>query len=175
MKFCRVILWLFVFYIFNPSSSYAEKQKRIPGPPPFARVKSPEYNDDGSITFRIWAPKATQVKLECAALLADQSNVMQRFDQEYWHITIKPTRAGKFRYKFLVDDVQTPDPVNSLTIGTSSVVWVRGMETEFYTVRDVPHGTMHRHFYHNPNIPAVRSVSVYTPPPSLNYDDRSHS
>jgi len=51
-------------------------------------------------------------------------------------------RSGKFRYKFLVDGVQAPDPVNSLTIGTSSLVLVPGKETEFFTVRNVPHGTV---------------------------------
>jgi enterochelin esterase family protein len=152
---------------------FAGKQKLMAGPPPFARVKSPELNKDGSITFRIWAPKASEVKLQCAALLGEQSDQMERFNEEYWRITVKPVRSGKFRYKFLVDGVQTPDPVNSLTIGTSSVVLVPGKETEFFKVRNVPHGTVHRHFYHNPAIEAVRSVSVYTPPGYEDYHDQA--
>jgi enterochelin esterase family protein len=89
---------------------------------------------------------------------------MERFDEEYWRITVKPASSGQFRYQFMVDGVQTPDPVNSLNIGTSSVVLVPGIETEFFTTQKVPHGTVHRHFYHNPDIEAVRSVHVYTPP-----------
>lgn len=164
---------LITLLIFNLCySAFAEQQERMPGPPPFARVKSPEFNEDGSITFRIWAPKASEVKLQCAALLADQSDKMERFDDEYWRITVKPARSGKFRYKFMVDGVQTPDPVNSLTVGTSSVVLVHGEETDFFTVKNVPHGTVHRHFYHNPVIEAVRSVSVYTPPGYFNNPDQ---
>jgi len=43
---------------------------------------------------------------------------MERFDEEYWRITVKPISSGQFRYKFTVDGVQTPDTVNSLTIGS---------------------------------------------------------
>lgn len=151
----------------------AGKQKLMGGPPPFARVKSPEFNSDGTITFRIWAPKAGEVKLQCAGLLGEQSDQMERFDEEYWRITVKPAKSGQFRYKFMVDDVQTPDPVNSLTIGTSSVVLVPGAETEFFTARNVPHGSVHRHFYHNAGIEAVRSVHVYTPPGYGEHPDKT--
>jgi enterochelin esterase family protein len=172
MRAKRVFIYFFIVGLLFQHLSFAGKKKRMAGPPPFARVKSPEFNDDGTITFRIWAPKAGEVKLQCAALLGEQSDRMERFDEEYWRITIKPARSGKFRYKFMVDDVQTPDPVNSVTIGTSSVVLVPGEETKFFTVRNVPHGTVHRHFYHNPAIEAVRSVSVYTPPKYEDHPDR---
>ncbi len=147
-----------------PFHAEAAKQKRMAGPPPYARVKSPEVHADGTISFRIWAPEAMEVTLQCAALLGEQSDQLERFDDEYWRITVKPVRSGQFRYKFLVDGVQTTDPVNSLTIGKSSVLWVPGEETAFFTARQVPHGTVHRHFYHNPTIESVRSVHVYTPP-----------
>jgi len=155
------------------SHSFAGKPKRMAGPPPFARVKSPETNPDGTITFRIWAPKADEVKLQCAGLLGKQSDQMERFDEEYWRITIKPVKSGQFRYKFMIDGVQTPDPVNSLTIGTSSVILVPGVETEFFTAQNVPHGSIHRHFYHNPAIEAIRSVHVYTPPDYEDHPEKS--
>jgi hypothetical protein len=144
MRAKRVFICFSIIGLLFQHLSFAGKQKRMAGPPPFARVKSPEFNEDGTVTFRIWAPKASEVKLQCAALLGDQSDQMERFDGEYWRITAKPVRSGRFRYKFLVDGVQTPDPVNSLTIGTSSVVLVPGEEAEFFTVRNVPHGTVHR-------------------------------
>lgn len=173
MRTERLYICFLVIGLLFQRSSFAGQKNQMPGPLPFARVKSPEFREDGSITFRIWAPKAGEVKLQCAALLGEQSDQMERFDEEYWRITVKPVRSGKFRYKFLVDDVQTPDPLNSLTIGTSSVIVVPGKETEFFTVRNVPHGTVHRHFYHNPSIEAVRSVSVYTPPGYENHPDQN--
>ena len=164
MKKYRFSFSTFVILCLLCSTAFAGEKKRMNGPPPFARVKSPEFNEDGTVTFRIWAPRATEVKLQCASLLNGQSDIMERFDDEYWRITVTPAKSGKFRYKFMVDEVQTPDPVNSLTVGTSSLVWVRGEETNFFTVQDVPHGSIHRHFYRNPDIEAVRTVSVYTPP-----------
>ena len=141
-----------------------KKEEHTPGPPPFARVKSPEFNTNGTITFRIWAPKATQVKLQCAEIVGGQSDIMERYDDEYWQITVKPEKSGLFRYRFMVDEVQTADPVNSLSHGSSSLLLVPGEETVFFTVKNTTHGIVHRHFYHNPDIDAVRSVSVYTPP-----------
>jgi enterochelin esterase family protein len=139
------------------------KEQKMPGTPPFARVKSPEFNSDGTITFRIWAPKASEVILQCSELIGDQSDTMERFDKEYWQITICPARSGRFYYKFLVDGVQTPDPVNARMSGNSSIIVVEGEETDFFKVRDVPHGVIHRHFYHNSTIETVRSCHVYVP------------
>lgn len=160
---CLLVYVSGLLLLFQPLA-FAEKQTRMAGPPPFARFKSPESNADGTVTFRLWAPKASEVKIQCASLLGEQSDLMERFDGEYWRVSIKPAKSGQFRYKFLVDGVQTPDPVNALTIGTSSVILVPGAETEFFTAQNVPHGSVHRHFYHNPAIEAVRSVHVYTPP-----------
>ena len=101
-------------------------EQRMPGPPPFARVKSPEFNSDGTITFRTWAPKAGEVTLQRAVFIGDQSDKMERFDEEYWRIAIHPARSGRFYYKFLVDGVQTPDPLNAITNGNSSVITKRG-------------------------------------------------
>ena len=150
------------------------KEQRMPGPPPFARVKSPEFNADGTITFRIWAPKASEVTLQCDALIGDQSNEMERFDEEYWRISVRPVRSGRFYYKFLIDGVQTPDPLNAITNGNSSVITVEGEETDFFSVRNVPHGVIHSHFYHNPTIEAVRSCRVYVPAEYHNHPGKKY-
>ena len=150
------------------------KEQQLSGPPPFARVKSPEFNPDSTITFRIWAPKATEVKLQCAALIGDQSDLLERFDEEYWRITIKPVTSGLFYYKFMVDGVQTPDPLNAVTSGNSSLITVHGKETDFFKVKNVPHGIIHRHLYHNPAIEAVRSCQVYTPAEYEDHPDKKY-
>jgi enterochelin esterase family protein len=171
MKILQVFMLVPLFLLSgqcrNPNSQGSQppkQEERLPGPPPFARVKSPEFNPDSTITFRIWAPSATEVKLQCDGLLGDQSDVLERFDGDYWRITIRPVSSGRFRYKFMVDGVQTPDPLNAITYGNSSILVVEGKETEFFRVRNISHGTVHRHFYHNPDIEAVRSCQVYTPP-----------
>ena len=147
----------------NTNDTDEQGQQRI-GPPAFAMVKSPEFNPDSTVTFRIWAPWADTVRLESPALLGEQSDLLEKYDNEYWRITVKPETSGLFRYKFIIDEVQTADPVNALSTGSSSLILIPGIETEFFTVKNIPHGSVHRHFYHNPEIDAVRSVSVYTPP-----------
>jgi hypothetical protein len=57
MRTKRVFICLLILGLLFQHPS-AGKQKRMPGPPPFAGVKSPQFNDDGTVTFRIWAPKA---------------------------------------------------------------------------------------------------------------------
>jgi enterochelin esterase family protein len=151
-----------------------KKEELMHGPPPFARVKSPEFNEDGTITFRIWAPKATEVRLQCSGILGDQTDLLEKFNEEYWRISLKPLKSGLFQYKFMVDGVQTADPVNPLSHGSSSLILVSGIETEFFTARNVPHGSIHRHFYHNPEIEAIRSVSIYTPPGYSDNPDRAY-
>ncbi|MHC4431804.1 MAG: hypothetical protein ACYTBS_08190, partial [Planctomycetota bacterium] len=69
MRATRAVLNLLFITLLLLHPSFAGEQKLMPGPPPFARVKSPQFNADGTITFRIWAPKADEVKLQCAALL----------------------------------------------------------------------------------------------------------
>ena len=65
---------------------------------------------------------------------------MERFDEEYWRITINPATSGLFYYMFMVDGVQTPDPLNAITKGNSSIIIVHGRETDFFKVRNVPPG-----------------------------------
>jgi enterochelin esterase family protein len=169
MKIIQILFLITGVFLGNCNTSSKQhrnndgQEQRMSGPPPFARVKSPEFNPDSTITFRIWAPRATEVKLECADLIGDQPDVMERFDEEYWRITVDPVASGLFHYRFIVDGVQTPDPLNPINSGNSSVILVHGAETDFFSVRDVPHGVIHRHFYHNPSIEAVRSCHVYIP------------
>jgi len=80
-----LLIGVFGCLLLCQQAGFAAKQQRMAGPPPFARVRSPEFNADSTITFRIWAPKASEVRLECARLLGTHSNQMERFDKEYWH------------------------------------------------------------------------------------------
>jgi enterochelin esterase family protein len=45
-----------------------------------------------------------------------------------------------------------------------SQVYIPGERAEFLAVRDVPHGAVHEHWYHNSELNTERRVLVYTPP-----------
>src|SRR5262249_26562501 len=46
----------------------------------------------------------------------------------------------------------------------TSQVYIPGPRADFLSVKDVPHGTVHEHWYHNSDINTERRVLVYTPP-----------
>jgi enterochelin esterase-like enzyme len=70
-------------------------------------------------------------------------------------------------YSFSVDGLQTIDPGNPLIkynlFNTENQVHVPGAGLP-WEVTDVPHGVLHRHFYHSAIVGDDRPFIVYTPP-----------
>lgn len=51
-------------------------------------IVSPEYNKDGSVTFRFKAPEAQKVELECQMFSGNKP--MEKDAEGIWSITVKP-------------------------------------------------------------------------------------
>ena len=129
-------------------------------------VRSPEVAADNRITFRLLSPHAQAV-----SLVGDFSNAtlaMKRDGVGIWSHTTEPLKPGYYQYWFVVDGLTTPDPVNTHVRAASGVyksqVDVPGPGTEWMDFRDVPHGTLHEHWYINRENGTARRVVVYTPP-----------
>jgi S-formylglutathione hydrolase FrmB len=75
-----------------------------------AGVKSPEYNADGSVTFRCQAPAATEVLLECQ--MFSGTRPMEKDDRGVWSLTVKPDVPDIYPYAFRIDGTQIADPNN---------------------------------------------------------------
>ena len=107
---------------------------------------SPEVQPDRRVTFRVRAPKASEVSLFGDWMLPGTQQAMTRDDQGVWSTTTGPLEPGLAIYTFTVDGVTTPDPVNpriKLRARTSaSLVDVPGHPPELWEARDVPHGTV---------------------------------
>lgn len=154
-----------------PVNTYSIQAWWGPPPPPF----SPVVNLDRSITFRIKAPKASNVDL-----LFGEWNVkpqpMKKDTGSVWIITIKPVQPDVYSYLFRVDGVQTMDLNNPSTkIGTqiySSIVEVPGKPTRFDEVQNVPHGVMQVHRYMSSSLKRLRGLNVYLPPQYLTEPNR---
>ncbi|MBK5293903.1 MAG: hypothetical protein JJE04_19795 [Acidobacteriia bacterium] len=138
-------------------------------PSPGSTVRSPEIHADGKVTFRLYAPKATEVSMrgewmpgtDRAPLVKDESGV--------WSVTLGPLRADLYGYSLQVDGVTIIDPRNpavklGATSSTTSLVDIPGEAAAFHTVRNVPHGTVHIHYYMSKATGSMRRVHVYTPP-----------
>src|SRR5262245_49708000 len=97
-----------------------EEKPAAPAPPPAARrgggprgpqVVSPEVKDDRTVTFRIHAPKAEEVRLNTSDLPGGFApRPLTKGENDVWEVTVGPVDAGAYRYTFDVDGVAVVDP-----------------------------------------------------------------
>jgi len=127
-------------------------------------IVSPEVHPDNSVTFRFRAPNAKEVML---SLEGAKPVPMQKDDQGVWNVTTDPLTSDFYGYSFVADGVNLIDPSNSLLkpnlIHTESQVHVPGPASLSWEVNDVPHGTVHHHFYKSGVVGDQRDFYVYTP------------
>lgn len=135
-------------------------------------VISPEVHDDNRVTFRLMAPNAKDVVLAREGV--PKPLPMKKDDKGVWSVTIGPLAPDFYGYSFIADSVALSDPSNSLMkpnlLFTQSQVHVPGRASLPWEVNDVPHGTIHHHFYKSGVVGDERDFYVYTPP---GYDARA--
>jgi enterochelin esterase-like enzyme len=133
-----------------------------------ASVRSPEIAADRQVTFRLLAPKATEVTLTGEFMEGNKS--LQKDEKGVWSVTIGPMEPEIYNYNFTIDGVRTIDPSNAnvktgSTPGTiMSILEVRPDSPAFYDGQAVPHGEIHTHWYQSVSLNALRRLTVYTPP-----------
>ena len=133
-------------------------------------VVSPEAHPDGTVTFRLRAPNAQRVTVN-GDFWGRKSFPMTNdptLGNGVWAVTTPPLEPDLYAYTFNMDGATLVDPVNTFVrVGAwayMSQVYVPGPRAAFLAVRDVPHGTLHEHWYHNKELNTERRVLVYTPP-----------
>jgi enterochelin esterase family protein len=93
---------------------------------------------------------------------------MHKDERGVWSVTTDPLEPDFYGYSFEVDGVRLIDPSNYLMkpnlLNTQSVVHVTGPASLPWEVNDVPHGTIHHHFYGSGIIGDDQDFYVYTPP-----------
>lgn len=129
------------------------------------QVVSPEVQTDGRVTFRLSAPNAKEVQLQCEGV---KNTAMQKDEQGVWTFTSEPLEPDIYAYSFSVDGLRMIDPANSLLkynlLNTDSEVHVPGPKSLPWEINDVPRGQLHRHFYKSAAAEDERDFVVYTPP-----------
>lgn len=138
-----------------------------------APLNSPDVHDDHTVTFRLKAPQATEVKLAGVAILTalGKGNEQVPFikgEDGIWDLTVGPLNPDMYAYHLVVDGVQVADPNNTCAAFTAmppySQLIVHGSGPAFYDAQNVPHGTVTRHIYHSEVTKGERELYVYTPP-----------
>lgn len=142
-----------------------------PQPPPasakpvMVRIASPDVGADRTVTFRLRAPKASEVTVSggfgpAARLSKDEADV--------WSVSVGPLPPGLYDYAFTVDGLRMIDPANpavkpGVTV-TTSMVLVPDQPPAIYEDRPVTHGTVTIHWYDSKAAGVPRRIWVYTPP-----------
>lgn len=137
-------------------------------------IVSPQVNPDNSVTFRLLAPDAQEVKLYGDFIPSQgwipKGELMIKDDQGIWSYTTKPLESDLYGYAYTVDGVRVMDPNNvhqirDVATVTNIVIVGRG-QGDLYSVQKVPHGTVTRTWYESPSNKYVqnRRITIYTPP-----------
>jgi enterochelin esterase-like enzyme len=128
---------------------------------------SPEIAGDGRVTVRLWAPKAAEVLLSGDWMGPQPAVPLAKDAAGIWTATVGPLEPNLYSYAFIVDGVRADDP--SCRCGftgaerfASSRLWIRGSESQAWTERDVPRGTLRHEVWSRGDV--RRRVVVYTPP-----------
>ena len=142
-------------------------------------IVSPEVKEDGTVTFRLYAPKAVKVEvtgdfLPPAKISTPEGEMeapgvasLKEGKNGLWTYTSQPLAPELYSYKFRVDGMDYLDP--------SNVYMCRDIASYtnifLYSVNDVPHGNVSKVWYESPTLKMNRRMTVYTP---AGYEDGKH-
>jgi enterochelin esterase family protein len=125
----------------------------------------PRINSDLSATFRVQADQAHKVQLLME--LGQSTYDMVKWDDGYWKVTTKPLLPGFHYYAIAIDGFAANDPGSRVFFAARKEVSgleVPGPESEFFAIKDVPHGTLRAVWYVSKTTGETRRTFVYTPP-----------
>jgi enterochelin esterase-like enzyme len=132
----------------------------------FVPVRSPEIQADRKVTFRLRAPKATEVVV--AGQWANGRAAMAKDTNNVWSATVGPIEPGVWEYSFQVDGLSMIDPGNPaikpMREPRTSILHLPGQPARLHDFQDVPHGTVRQHAYFSKSLGRLRELVVYTPP-----------
>lgn len=131
-------------------------------------LRSPEVLADGRVTFRLLAPKATEVLVQ-GNWAGGRDLAMARDAEGVWSVTTPaPLQPELWAYTFSVNGVRTLDPRNYNVardgVGFMNTLLVVGPPSTTFQPQQVPHGTMTTMWFPSTAMKTPRRMFVYTPP-----------
>jgi enterochelin esterase-like enzyme len=160
---------LLLILLFGMIAGSTTAQQALVGSSP---ITSPEIHDDQTVTFRLLAPNAKEVRFlgDWMPLegFSRATEAMVKGDSGVWSYITKVLPSDLFTYSFIVDGLRTIDPNNTYVVrdvaSVTNTFITGGEKAKYYKVNQVPHGTVTRRWYHSPGNQKVRRVTIYTPP-----------
>jgi enterochelin esterase-like enzyme len=134
-------------------------------------IVSPDIHENNTVTFRVQAPGATEVKISGDWMPAEGwtpgSALMEKGENGIWTCTTEPLEPELYGYSFMIDGFRTLDPSNAFVsrdIATlTNIFIIGGGQADLYRVNDVPHGSVTRRWYDSPGLGRDRRITIYTP------------
>lgn len=137
-------------------------------PTPNDTLVSPDVLSDRRVTFRIYAPKATEVTLRGDWMDTPEPVKLAKDEKGVWSATIGPLAPDSYSYSFTVDSVRTLDPKNAtIKQGINSLdnmFFLPGAEAAFQDSKPVPHGEIRKVWYQSSTLGTERRMHIYFPP-----------
>ena len=132
-------------------------------------TRSPQFNDDGTVTLRIKAPEAKKVTVVGDCIERGHGELRQQ--DGVWSYTTAQLPAELYSYRFYVDGVETQDAGNiersrdvRSFMSTFIVSKEEGDKGWLYQNHNVEHGDVAHVWYDSPQLGLKRRMSIYTPP-----------
>lgn len=127
----------------------------------------PQVNSQGYARFRINAPAADSVRVSLGLGGKGGTKLAKGADGYWTGTTAGPMDEGFHYYNVNIDGGKFNDPGALNFYG--SVRWESGIEIpahdqDFYALKDVPHGSVHRILFPSKSTHTSRRAFVYTPP-----------
>lgn len=139
-----------------------QNMKRVSTPP-----ASPDIQDDGTVTFRYYNPKAVSVVVEGGCINGGRAQMEEVAPGAFEYVTPAPVSPQMYYYNYVVDGRRVIDDLNPWVIRDVnylfSVLLVKGGLSDDFVVKDVPHGTVSKVWYHSDKAGFDRRMTVYTP------------
>jgi enterochelin esterase-like enzyme len=164
-RMLRSGMFISLFLLAPSALPRADAQLPKKTPTPNDTLISPEIQSDRRVTFRIYAPKASEVTVRGEGI--DPAK-LEKDNQGVWSVTVGPLVPNFYSYAFIVDGVRTVDPKNAtIKQGIGSVenmFFLPGQEAAFMENQPVPHGEIRIIWYRSGTLDTQRRMHVYTPP-----------
>ncbi len=122
----------------------------------------PMVNSQRMVRAQIKAPKATFVGLDIAGKIYE----MTKDENGVWTGTSEPQDEGFHYYQLNIDGASVPDPGSLYYYGASrwgSGIDVPATDEEFYTVKNVPQGSINEVYYWSEVTEKMRHGYIYLP------------
>ena len=122
----------------------------------------PMVNSQRMVRAQILAPQATFVGLDIAGKIYE----MTKDENGLWTGTSEPQDEGFHYYQLNIDGASVPDPGSKYFYGASrwgSGIDIPAADEDFYTVKNVPQGSINEVYYYSTVTQSMRHGYIYLP------------